>query len=270
MIDTTATNFAHDSLLRLRPRDRRGSKPRCHYLTHGTPEEVAARLTALIAPFGTVSPTDRWMPKGFGALDEAQLHNAPDLIERALGGDLHNWWLAVRHTGAKTPNLDIASTCTIDGKRGLMIVEAKAHHGELEAEAIGKKLSSSASARSLANHARIGAAIEEARVGLSEATGLSWGISRDSHYQMSNRFAWAWKVAEAGIPVVLVYLGFLGAGEMASGSRRLLSGHDDWAAAVRRHSDALFSLAIWESSLPVGRVTVTPVIRSLRAGIGVS
>ena len=25
---------------------------------------------------------------------------------------------------------------------------------------------------------------------------------------MSNRFAWAWKLADLGVPVVLVYLGF--------------------------------------------------------------
>lgn len=31
---------------------------------------------------------------------------------------------------------------------------------------------------------------------------------------MSNRFAWAWKLATMEVPVVLVYLGFLNATEM--------------------------------------------------------
>jgi hypothetical protein len=44
-----------DLLKRLRPRERRGSKPRCHFLTHGTRDEVAARLTSMVAPFATVS-----------------------------------------------------------------------------------------------------------------------------------------------------------------------------------------------------------------------
>ena len=42
-----------------------------------------------------------------------------------------------------------------------------------------------------------------ARNGLSAATGLQWGLSRDDHYQLSNRFAWCWKLATLGIPVVL-------------------------------------------------------------------
>lgn len=35
-------------------------------------------------------------------------------------------------------------------------------------------------------------------------------ISRDSHYQLSNRIAFAWKLASLGVPTVLVYLGFYG------------------------------------------------------------
>ena len=31
---------------------------------------------------------------------------------------------------------------------------------------------------------------------------------------MSNRFAWAWKLASSSVPVVLIYLGFLRADEM--------------------------------------------------------
>ena len=34
-------------------------------------------------------------------------------------------------------------------------------------------------------------------------------ISRDRCYQFSNRIAFAWKLVSLGIPVVLVYLGFL-------------------------------------------------------------
>jgi len=133
---------------------------------------------------------------------------------------------------------------------------------------MGKKLSVDASARSLANHAQISAAIEEASLGLSGATGLPWGISRDSHYQMSNRFAWAWKVAEAGIPVVLVYLGFLDAHEMTNGSRRLLMNHEDWAEAVRRHSRSLTEPQVWDTTLVCRNATLTPIIRSLRVDIG--
>ena len=35
-------------------------------------------------------------------------------------------------------------------------------------------------------------------------------FSRDSHYQLANRLAFAWKLATLGFPVVLLYLGFTG------------------------------------------------------------
>ena len=41
-----------------------------------------------------------------------------------------------------------------------------------------------------------------------------WALSSKRHYQLSNRFAWAWKLADLRLPVVLVYLGFLKANEM--------------------------------------------------------
>ena len=43
-------------LERLKPKERRGSKLRCHLLTHGSPDAVAAKLTALVAPFASVAP----------------------------------------------------------------------------------------------------------------------------------------------------------------------------------------------------------------------
>lgn len=43
---------------------------------HGTDEEVAQRLTVLVASGVVVSPTDSWMPIGFEEPAEAQLHKA--------------------------------------------------------------------------------------------------------------------------------------------------------------------------------------------------
>ena len=104
--------------------------------------------------------------------------------------------------------MDIASACEIEGKSGLLLVEAKAHENELS---YSGKSSPGVSVNSQGNHQQIGQAIAEANAGLELAAGNPWGISRDSHYQLSNRFAWAWKLASLGVPVVLVYLGFLNA-----------------------------------------------------------
>jgi hypothetical protein len=201
-------------LKRLGPKERRGSKPRCHWLTHGTAEDVASRLTALAAPWASVSPTDRWMPEGFETRKEAQLHQATRLLDGDIRRLLSLWWLPSERQDARTPNFDIASTCLIEGGPGLLLVEAKAHDEELKKEAAGRSLTEDASDDRKASHLTIERAIAAAQKGLSGATSLAWRIARDSHYQMSNRFAWAWKLTECGIPVVLVYLGFLNASEM--------------------------------------------------------
>jgi hypothetical protein len=119
---------------------------------------------------------------------------------------LIGWWL--RHSrGANTPNWDIALACDVEDRPGLVLVETKANVPELDGG--GKREQEKASARSNENHGHIGQAIREARDALSRhLPGIC--IDRDRHYQLSNRLAFAWKLASLGIPTVLVYIGFLG------------------------------------------------------------
>ena len=250
-------------LERLKPRERRGSKPRCHLLTHGSRDVVAARLTGLVAPFASVAPSDRWMPLGFADLEEAQLHKAPRLLPPELSKVLGDWWLPADRQDARTPNFDIASTCTVDGVPGLLLVEAKAHAGELVKEEVGRRLAANDSPAREASHATIGAAIESARLGLAAATQLRWQISRDSHYQMSNRFAWSWKLTELGMPVVLVYLGFLQANDMSKAGELPFADAGTWEALVRSHSAPLFPAEIWGRRWSVNGLPFIPLIRSL-------
>ncbi len=247
---------------RLRRKEQRGSKPRCHWMTHGPANQVAAALSALAAPWATVLPTDRWMPEGFDDCEEAQLHRAPRLLDPAICRQLGEWWLPADRQDARTPNFDIASTCTIEGRPGLLLVEAKAHAEELRKEAAGRKVADDATDDRKASHETIKAAIDAARVGLGAATGLTWGISRDSHYQMSNRFAWSWKLAERGIPVVLVYLGLLHATEMADRGATFAQ-PDEWTELVLDHSRDLFPPEVWGRRWLVNRVPFIPMIRAL-------
>jgi hypothetical protein len=250
-------------LQRLKPRERRGSKPRCHMLTEGAADAVAARLTALGAPFLTVAPSDRWMPEGFADIEEAQLHKAPRLLPPAVSALLGEWWLPTHRQDARTPNFDIASTCTIDGALGLLLVEAKAHETELKKEAAGRPLTEDDSDERKSTHKTIGDAIESARIGLEASTHLNWQISRDSHYQMSNRFAWSWKLAQLGFPVVLVYLGFLKASDMSKPGEVPFTNADAWEGLIRSHSVPLFSGEVWNRRWLVSGVSFIPLIRSL-------
>lgn len=254
-------------LKRLGSKERRGSKPRCHWLTHGSAGQVAARLSAVADPWASVSSMDRWMPEGFEVREEAQLHQAPRLLDANICRRLGEWWLPGERPDATTPNFDIASTCTIEGAVGLLLVEAKAHDEELKNEAAGRSLSKDASEDRKASHQTIEGAIVAARKGLSDATSLTWRIARDSHYQMSNRFAWSWKLTECGIPVALVYLGFLNANEMADRGEPFAN-HDTWEALVRAHSATLFPGEVWNRRWSVNGVPFIPLIKSLEQPLG--
>lgn len=255
----------NDLLSRLPRNAQRGSKPRCHLMTHGPRESSAARLTALIAPWGAVSSDDQWWPSGFDDIEEAQLHTAEALLGRSMCNQLARWWLPEGREAARTPNWDIAATATFGARRGIVLVEAKAHDTELLKEAAGRSLAAATAgdreARE-ASHKTIGRAVDEARAGLSAATGLPWGISRDSHYQLSNRFAWAWKIAASGIPVALVYLGFLSANEMADKGRPFASA-TEWESLVKTHAASRVPVETWDRLWNVGGTPFLALIRAI-------
>ena len=254
-------------LSKLKRNRRKGSTPRCHRLTHGTPEQVARRLNALTEPWGTVSPDDQWMPEGFCRIEEAQLDKASKLLSKPDRDKLRDWWLAVSRRNTRTPNWDIASTCTVDNTKGILLVEAKAHNEELNNEIGGKRLECDATANSRSNHARIGKAIDGASIALADQTGYMWDLSRDHRYQMSNRFAWAWKLTELGYPVILVYLGFLGAVEMRKGrEQNPLNSHADWEDLAKAHSQPLFPHEVWDRQWDINGQPFVPRICSINIG----
>ncbi len=242
---------------RLEPNDGKGSKPRCLWLTDGEPVQVARRLSELAEPWGYVSAGDQWMPEGFCRTEEAQMDKAwrllPPVQERNC---LRQWWLAESGENTRTPTWDIASTCTVDGRKGFLLVEAKAHTKELKTED-----------RVEAGHAnleRIARCIREANSSLSVWTGHSWALSHEHRYQMANRFAWSWKLTQLGYPVVLVYLGFLGAEEMRGGREQSpFACHADWKDLVKYHSKRLFPAAVWDRRWWVGDQPFIPRVCSM-------
>ena len=171
-------------------------------------DEFLASLNGSIELTGArVTADDLWMPGGYSQPREARLD---DLDDRWLPPDVRDaiaeWWL-VHQERANTPNWDLLATCSFSDRRGLVLVEAKAHRNELKTA--GKALKSKPSDKSKENNTQIGAAIREACDGVN----VQWpgfSISRDSHYQLSNRMAFGWKLASLGVPTVLLYLGFIG------------------------------------------------------------
>jgi hypothetical protein len=244
----------------LPPRERRGSRLRCLLLTSGARQEVAGRLTALAARWAAVDPDlHQWLPNGLEDRAEAKLGETHGLLSRGLRKAVTEWWLTVPE-GANTPNWDIASTATIDGIDGLILVEAKAHVAELKDD--GK-----AQGGNEKNHEQIGRAIGAASKALNEVRS-GWALSRDSRYQLANRFAWSWKLASLGVPVVLVYLGFLNADGMRDQGAPLSDGQT-WEQLVKQHAASTVPESAWSDALMIGSTPMRALIRSMRLDIPV-
>jgi hypothetical protein len=226
----------------------RGSRMGCLSLT----ESVAERLGKIVKPHAVVeSEKAVYFPKGPKRPYEAKLGETEDLLSPENREAVTAWWLAIR-PGANTPNWDIASKCAVDSRPGLILVEAKAHHGELERK--GKPKDGNPT-----NDAHIRAAIAEAN-GELNAIMPDWHLSADSHYQLCDRFAWGWKVASLGVSVVLVYLGFLNVTDMPG--CRVFSTHEEWTEAVHQHADRIVPHDAWGEELKVNGTPLIPLIRS--------
>ena len=251
-------------------KDNRGSRPRCVLLVDGDGKEVADRLTRLVdIDEVVIDHSDRWMPYGKpvrkdGSWDntpakEAKLDDLASLLPRnikrqqEIKEQLRCWWLAAKGR-ANTPNWDIASTCTIKGKPGLLLVEAKAHVSELCPKP------DKCSSTNPENRAQICRAIAQANEAFQSATGEKWGLSRDHHYQLSNRFAWSWKLASLDIPVVLVYLGFLNAQDMTG--KELFRSCTDWKNALKDYGEGVVDNTCWGKWLKFNCTLLLPLIRA--------
>jgi hypothetical protein len=184
--------------------------------------------------------------------------SAPDsALHAPPRSTLRRWWLRVDRPKANDPNWDLVTTATFPGRgRGLVLFEAKAYEEELTKEEKGKSADSDPD-----NHDQIGKAIEEAALGLGgRARGVN--IQRDSHYQFSNRVAFAWKLASEGVATVLVYLGFTRDSGIADLGRPLAD-DADWQRVFHAHIDGVFPANLLEREIRCGKSAMWLIVRSL-------
>jgi hypothetical protein len=222
----------------------RGSRK--HVLDWTGDPRFLLELLALVRPVGCCVTADSvFQPMGPGFPVEARLETfGPRAMPTspAVWKELSSWWLA---HGGNTPNWDIALSCSIEHKPGLILVEAKANYPELGE--LGKRLKDDASTESRENHDRICRAIDQARIALEpHAPGIS--ISCDKHYQLSNRIAFAWWLASHGIPTVLLYLGFTGDADIANVGEPFPDDRS-WQDGFRKHFEAVCPPAVLDRRL---------------------
>jgi hypothetical protein len=209
-----------------------------------------ADLVRLLSPVPSViTESSPWMPKGHSCSQEAELHRfGPKVLPDACDWDeLHSWWLEHKR-GARTPNWDLAVQCEIRGESGLILLEAKAHEGELER--VGKPQKKEDRVHTRENRHRISAAIAQARRGYA-VLGHELSIDVGSHYQLSNRLSYAWKLASLGVPVALVYLGFVGDRPWEDSIVPFRS-EAHWSSCVRDYFGEVGATGILNTTLDVG------------------
>lgn len=178
--------------------------------------------------------------------------------------NITDWWI---QKGNATPKWDLISTCTIDGKRGILLVEAKAHKGELKND---KKKEGNQD-----NFKQIVTAIAEANTTIKkEVNGIC--LSTENCYQFSNRVAHAWWLANQGIPVVLLYLGFLNVDDLNVGdlnvgdlnednkkyNYKLFTSHDVWKGYFEEHTKIVDASELIDKSVDCGEGSFVTICRS--------
>ncbi len=140
-------------------------------LTSQPDPRIAEFLTVLIQPYGLVDLKDKWMPRGFLEREEAKLGETFGFLSTKQRESVTDWWLKVRRK-ANTPNWDIVSTCRIGGAEGLLLVEAKAHAGELNVR------KDNCGSKNRANQGQIAGAIREANAALISIQRQSFPVGR--------------------------------------------------------------------------------------------
>lgn len=272
--------------MNLSAKDTVGSKIRCLELSQMVKNEPAI-LTKLVNLEKVFVPNDPTIiPCGRGNPEELIFSRkiAESFIEKLLDRNsgskftsyndfkekAEDWWL--KHPkNANTPNWDIACIAEIHDRAGLILVEAKAHKGEFSRKT---KKPSSDSQNSQDNNTKIISEITRASEEMKAKSKLNFNLNGNSPYQLSNRFAWSWFLAQNGIPVVLMYLGFIETKEM---NRIRFESHDDVVLSVLSHckgkkDDSIIYVPdkAWQQE-PLyddGNTTLYSVIRSMELEIG--
>jgi hypothetical protein len=227
----------------------RGSRK--HVLDWTGHETFLTEFEQFLAPCPVSFPyKDAFMPNGDSPVEARLERFGPYWLpeKKPVWNALKDWWLCHK-AGANTPNWDIAAVCEIEGRSGLVLVEAKANWRELGKA--GKSIKANASDNTRQNDNRIAAAIKEACEGWRHLD-KRVSIKHDSHYQLANRLAFAWKLASLGIPVVLVYLGFTG----DEGIRKPFKDNAAWQDAFYKYTFGNVPLDLFGKRL---KVESTPI-----------
>lgn len=239
--------------------NQKGSKLRCSMFSLLGVETIQAKLQAMVQRAGisdlTLELEDKckYYPQVDFGIPEYRFSDKNGLVDETLRKKLIKWWLGIDgDTNRNTPNWDFACDAIINGEKGLILIEAKSYKEEL----IRKDPWGATSEQS---KQIISKALTEANEHLNtihQGFNLNW----DTNYQISNRFAWSWKLAVEGIPVVLIYLGFLNCEEMIANTRSILKTSEDWNLLFKDDLKDVIPYSVWNKPINIGKSSFFPII----------
>lgn len=167
-------------------------------------------LNTILLPYGAkIIDTKSLQPKGLIDVSELGLQSfinknkIINLFPLLKDFDFNKWW---KPCGGKAPTWDMISLCKHEGKDAILLVEAKAHKKEFN-KSQKQPLKENAPDKAKQNHVNIEDRIKEACNNLNN-NNSGFKISVDKHYQLSNRVAFALRLKQLNVPVILLYLGF--------------------------------------------------------------
>jgi hypothetical protein len=220
-----------------------------------------SKMTAVLVQVdGIVPPSARVRPSGHEDSSEWDLRafcrgSSPEGFDVE---PLDEWWASKTYRG---PTWDLLAECSIAGRPGYILVEAKAHESELQRQ--GKPADVAASDQSKTNHRRIAECLERSQEWFRSSVDRRCRICVDSHYQLANRLSAAETLASCGVPVVLLYLGFTG----DTYFRDYLKDDSHWQRVMGAYLDGVVPLS-WPGTTTLHRASggsVTLLIRTLPA-----
>ena len=228
-------------------------------LTDGIADQVGQRLTGLVGrPEVEVSAEDRWQPQGTRDVREAEL----DKLRKG--------------SAVSTDRRDSPAVAGVVAGRGQGQVEDTELGHRQHLHGLWQKRSSTRGGEGALGGILKGRQVRRRacqpetdrerargsdRRGCERRPAVRGGLSVEHHFQLANRFAWSWKLATLGVPVVLVYLGFLDAVEMTD-KRSPFGSDDDWKNVLLEYCRDTIDAACWETTLDVRGTPLLPLMRS--------
>ena len=114
----------------------------------------------------------------------------------------------------------------------------------------------------MANQVSVENAINEANTSISK-TVKDIKLSTENCYHLSSRIAEAWWLASKGIPVVLLYVGFLNDEKLSFKKHNIFTTDAEWQDLFKKHTEKVGVDKLLEKSIDCGAASFTTIVRSI-------